>query len=240
MHHIMFGNILLLQTMLCHRAGAIRRTSAGSGRQGWPRRAEAPSRASRLGASAPRRLGPDPDLVPRGAALLDRGGAGAKKNGGEGGHRQDHVVGLDFAAALGGAARRELPHHHSPADLPQVHAHPALPPPRARKHTHTHAPGGHEKTPRDVSGPCRSGTANRRHHAGYVRRPNRRRWFPLACAVPGGSLVISCANLGGHWRLIRARSRCVRHGAPGPRCPLQPLAVGCCVLAPQPPLMGGR
>ena len=41
--------------------------------QGWPRRAEALSRASRLApraersASAPRRLGPDPDLVPRGA-----------------------------------------------------------------------------------------------------------------------------------------------------------------------------
>ena len=55
-----------------------------------------------------------------------------------GGHRQDHVVGLNFAAAFGGPARRELPHHHSPAYLPQVHAQPALPPPRAQTHERMH------------------------------------------------------------------------------------------------------
>ena len=49
------------------RLAAFRRLSGRV--PGWPRRAEAPSRASRLGPKeAPRRLGPDTDLVPHGIA----------------------------------------------------------------------------------------------------------------------------------------------------------------------------
>ena len=48
------------------------------------------------------------------------------------GYRQDHIVVLNFAAALGGPARRE--HHHRPTNLQQKHAHPALPPSRGHEH----------------------------------------------------------------------------------------------------------
>ena len=58
--------------------------SAATVKQGCPRRAEAPSRAPRLAtraerrASALRRLGPDPDLVPRGTAAPARWRLGSR------------------------------------------------------------------------------------------------------------------------------------------------------------------